>query len=136
MSPTAVSPALPFLIALALALFGWLAARRKAELFRRTPATTVHSLPGYHGWFVALCAGIPAVLFALVWQATSPARNRAARGVMGGMAGKIHACPRRGAASGRPSWAPRPARAAAVHPARYARPPPRTVGRRGPKGMP
>jgi len=73
MSPTAVSPALPFLIALALALFGWLAARRKAELFRRTPATTVHSLPGYHGWFVALCAGIPAVLFALMWQATSPA---------------------------------------------------------------
>src|SRR6185295_20352778 len=32
----------------------------------------MHSLPGQHAWFVALCAGIPAALFALVWIAVSP----------------------------------------------------------------
>lgn len=33
----------------------------------------MHSLPAHHAWFVALCAGLPAAVFALVWTAISPA---------------------------------------------------------------
>ena len=62
---------------LGLALFGWLAARARAETFRRAGAagktSRLHSLPGYHGWFVALAGAVPAMLFALVWSAASPA---------------------------------------------------------------
>jgi len=61
-------------LALGLALFGWLAARGRAERFRRANgAFRLHSLPIYHGWFVGLSAAVPAVIFALVWSAASPA---------------------------------------------------------------
>ncbi|MEO5598795.1 MAG: phosphate ABC transporter permease family protein, partial [Novosphingobium sp.] len=73
-----MTPAIPLLIALALALTGWLTARSRAWAFQRATTVTgakgrLHSLPSYHGWFVGLCAGIPAGLFAIVWAATSPA---------------------------------------------------------------
>ncbi len=73
--PTAV----PLLLAVALALTGWLAARARARAFAGTAVSSgetpvrLHSLPSYHGWFVALAAGLPAAVFALVWASVSPA---------------------------------------------------------------
>ncbi len=44
---------------------GWTAARR----FAPPPGTTQHSLPSYHGAFVAIWVGVPALALALVWAA-------------------------------------------------------------------
>lgn len=71
-----MSPAIPVLLALGLGLIGWLAARSRAWALRRTAragGTDLHSLPGYHGWYVALWAMVPAIVFALAWNALSPA---------------------------------------------------------------
>ncbi len=74
-----MSPAIPFLLALGLALLGWLAGRARANLFRRNGSANagrtpvLHSLPAYHAWFVALSALVPSALFAIVWNAASPA---------------------------------------------------------------
>ena len=67
-----MSPTIPFLLALGLGLIGWLAARSRAWAFKRASAEPIHSLPGYHGWYVALWTLVPALLFALVWAAISP----------------------------------------------------------------
>ena len=70
-----MSPAIPILLALALGLIGWLAARSRAWAFRKTARAAggeLHSLPGYHGWYVALWALIPAVAFAFAWSSLSP----------------------------------------------------------------
>ena len=72
-----MSPAIPIILALGLALIGWLAARSRAWAFRREATgrrgTQLHSLPGFHGWYVALWAAVPAVLFAVAWTGISPA---------------------------------------------------------------
>ncbi len=72
-----MSPAIPFLLAFGLGLIGWLAARSRAWALRGKPGSEskgkLHSLPGYHGWYVALWAAIPAILFAFAWNALSPA---------------------------------------------------------------
>ena len=80
-----MSPAIPILLALALGLVGWLAARSRAFAFKGQIAATtsvessggttmrLHSLPGYHGWYVALWTVVPALLFAIAWQSLSPA---------------------------------------------------------------
>ena len=70
-----MSPAIPVLLALGLGLIGWLAARSRAWAFRKTARAgggELHSLPNYHGWYVALWVVIPAILFAIVWSAVSP----------------------------------------------------------------
>ncbi len=67
-----MSPAIPILLALGLGLIGWLAARSRAWAFKRTQTERLHSLPSYHGWFVAICATLPALTFAIVWTATAP----------------------------------------------------------------
>jgi phosphate transport system permease protein len=71
-----MSPAIPLLLALGLGLIAWLAARSKAWMFKRAaPAGTrapLHSLPNYHGWYVALWTVVPAALFAIVWNGISP----------------------------------------------------------------
>lgn len=70
-----MSPAIPVLLALALGLAGWLAARARAWTMRsaaRADGSDLHSLPVYHAWYVALWAALPAVLFAAVWSAVSP----------------------------------------------------------------
>ena len=70
-----MSPALPLLLALALGLIAWLAARSRAWVFRKdalASGAALHSLPNYHGWYVALWAAVPAVLFALAWSSISP----------------------------------------------------------------
>jgi len=68
-----VSPAIPILLAAGLGLIGWLAARSRAWVFRRRHAGRLDSLPGYHGWYVALWVLVPAVLFSVTWSAWSPA---------------------------------------------------------------
>ncbi|HOA48222.1 MAG TPA: phosphate ABC transporter permease subunit PstC [Novosphingobium sp.] len=70
-----MSPAIPILLALALGLIGWLAARSRAWAFRKTARAAggeLHSLPGYHGWYVALWTLVPAIVFAVAWSSLSP----------------------------------------------------------------
>jgi phosphate transport system permease protein len=68
--------ALLFLV-LGLGLVGWIFGRARASGFVRNakggPRGTVNSLPYYHGWFVAISAVAPALLFMLIWQSISPA---------------------------------------------------------------
>ncbi|MFC4295285.1 phosphate ABC transporter permease subunit PstC [Novosphingobium tardum] len=69
-----MSPAVLILLALGLGLVGWLAARSRAWAFRqgeRRPGR-IHSLPAYHGWYVALWAAVPAAAFAIAWAIFSP----------------------------------------------------------------
>ncbi|MFM2301737.1 MAG: phosphate transporter permease subunit PstC [Pseudomonadota bacterium] len=71
-----MSPAIPILLALGLGLIGWLAARSRAWALRQTARASgdeLHSLPNYHGWYVALWAAVPAVIFAVAWTSLSPA---------------------------------------------------------------
>jgi len=68
-----VSPAIPIILASGLGLIGWLAARSRAWALSRDGTERLHSLPNYHGWYVALWTLIPAVVFALVWSSLSPA---------------------------------------------------------------
>ncbi len=66
-----MSPLALLLLMLGLGLIGWLAGRARAQAFRAGART--HSLPGYHGWFVALWALAPALIFFVVWQSVAPA---------------------------------------------------------------
>jgi phosphate transport system permease protein len=68
-----MSPVILILLAFGLGLAGWLAARSRAWAFQRAAgANRLHSLPGYHGWYVALWTVLPALLFAVLWTAVSP----------------------------------------------------------------
>jgi len=70
-----MTPAIPILLALALGLVAWLAARSRAWRIRqalRAAGSDLHSLPAYHGWYAALWTAVPATLFALVWAVLSP----------------------------------------------------------------
>jgi len=60
-----------FLIA-GLGLIGWLTGRARAAAFDRGGAKRLHSLPSQHGWYVAMCAVLPALLFLAVWGMVSP----------------------------------------------------------------
>ena len=69
-----MSPTLSILLILGLGVIAWFMGRAKAARF--TPAgrgsDRPHSLPGYHGWYVAMAAIIPALLLAAVWASVSP----------------------------------------------------------------
>jgi phosphate transport system permease protein len=67
-----MSPAIPIVLAFGLGLIGWLAARSRAWAFRRSGEARLHSLPSFHGWFVAICIVVPALAFAIVWNGVSP----------------------------------------------------------------
>ena len=64
--------ALLFLV-LGLGLIGWLTARVRATRFRSTTTARFSSLPGHHGWFVALWTMVPPIVFLVVWSLVSPA---------------------------------------------------------------
>ncbi len=65
--------ALLFMI-LGLGLIAWLSARARAtRMSRSLPARELHSLPGQHGWYVAIWAVIPALIFLVAWASLSPA---------------------------------------------------------------
>ena len=61
-----------FLVILGLGAVAWFAARAKAASFAPAGGRRPHSLPGYHGWYVALAAVLPALLFVAIWSAVSP----------------------------------------------------------------
>jgi phosphate transport system permease protein len=62
-----VTPLAIFIAILGLALLGWLSARARAMAFAVPGGPRLHSLPGYHGWYVAIWAAVPALLFLLLW---------------------------------------------------------------------
>jgi phosphate transport system permease protein len=57
---------------LGLGLVAWLAGRARAAGFPVKSSVRHHSLPAYHGWFVATGAVLPALLFATIWMAVTP----------------------------------------------------------------
>jgi phosphate transport system permease protein len=59
------------LLVLAFGFVGWLTARAKASAFAGPGRARPHSLPGYHAWYVALWAIIPALLFLAAWGSVS-----------------------------------------------------------------
>ena len=59
------------LLVLGLGLVAWLSARARAMAFVGKPGLRPHSLPNYHGWYVALWAVIPALLFLAIWSSFS-----------------------------------------------------------------
>ncbi len=56
------------LLIVLLGATAWLFARAKARSFALGDAGRPHSLPVYHGWYVALWAIIPAIVFLSVWS--------------------------------------------------------------------
>jgi phosphate transport system permease protein len=75
-----VSPLLLFALVLALGLTGWAAGRARAAAFApgARAVNRPHSVKSYHGWYVALWAAVPALLFLLLWQLVSPALTASA----------------------------------------------------------
>ncbi|MBC2777311.1 phosphate ABC transporter permease subunit PstC [Parasphingopyxis marina] len=62
-----------FFLILGLAAIGWITARMRAMRMRpAAPAPRPHSLPGYHGWYVALWLAIPALAFLVLWSILMP----------------------------------------------------------------
>ena len=68
-----MSVALLLLLALGLALAGWLAARARAYTFRRNQnGARLAALPSYHGWYVALWIALPVLAFIVLWSIIAP----------------------------------------------------------------
>lgn len=66
-----------FLLLAGLGAIAWVSARARALRLQSVARTSgrrdaVHSLPGYHGWYVALWTLIPAGIFLAVWANISP----------------------------------------------------------------
>ena len=69
-------PAIILLLA-GLGAIAWVSARARAMRLQTAARATgrrdaVHSLPGYHGWYVALWTLIPAGIFLAVWANVAP----------------------------------------------------------------
>lgn len=62
-----------FFLILGLGLVAWFVGRARAAALSSDQKHSLNSLPSYHGWFVALWAVIPALLFLAVWSAVTPA---------------------------------------------------------------
>ena len=69
---TLSGPAILFAI-LGFGLIAWLSGRARARMLAGQAGERAHSLPTYHGWYVALWAVVPALIFWAVWNAVSPA---------------------------------------------------------------
>ncbi len=68
-----MSPVILLLLALALGLAGWLAARARAWGFQRDAGRArLSARPTYHAWYVALWIVIPLVLFIALWSVIAP----------------------------------------------------------------
>ncbi len=57
-----------FALIAGLALVAWFVARVRAKTFLVAGQERPHSLPNYHGWYVALWTLIPAIVFAVAWS--------------------------------------------------------------------
>jgi phosphate transport system permease protein len=55
------------LLVLGLGFIAWLSAKARAAAFAGPGRERPHSLPGYHGWYVALWAVLPALVFIAFW---------------------------------------------------------------------
>lgn len=55
-----------------LAFAGFVLCRGRAMALVGGDAKRLHSLPGYYGWFGAIMAALPAVLFLAIWQIAQP----------------------------------------------------------------
>lgn len=60
------------LVVLGFGLVGWLAARAKAAKLAKPGSRQLHSLPRYHGAYVALWAILPALMALALWSSISP----------------------------------------------------------------
>jgi phosphate transport system permease protein len=68
-----MSPITLILIAIGLALAGWLAGRAKAWSFQRTdPVVRPAARPIYHAWYVALWIALPVLAFIGIWTLIAP----------------------------------------------------------------
>lgn len=68
-----MSPITLILIAIGLALAGWLAGRAKAWSFASgDPAARPASRPIYHAWYVALWIALPVIAFISLWSIVAP----------------------------------------------------------------
>ena len=70
-----MSPLLLFLLVAGVGAVGWLATRARTATFAAAGPSKVrlHSVPTYHGWYVALWAVLPALIFLVAWQVAEPA---------------------------------------------------------------
>ncbi|WP_114954508.1 phosphate ABC transporter permease subunit PstC [Sphingosinicella terrae] len=59
------------LLILGLGVVAWLAARARAAAFAAPDRPRPHSLPGQHGWYVALWTAVPALIFLAIWRQVS-----------------------------------------------------------------
>jgi phosphate transport system permease protein len=61
------------IILLALSVFGYFFGQRRATAYRSETLSRkgppLHSQPGYHGWFVVVWCGLPALILLIVWVA-------------------------------------------------------------------
>ncbi len=64
-------------LVLGLGLIAWITGRARASAFvhgnRHGHRSNLNSLPSYHGWYLALFAVVPALLFLAVWSSIVPA---------------------------------------------------------------
>ncbi len=68
-----MDPSTLLFVVVALALLGYYVGRQRAVgAALRAPARTVHSLPGYHGGYVALWCALPALALLVLWQVFEP----------------------------------------------------------------
>ncbi len=67
-----MTPTLLLLLVLGLGAIAWFAGRMKAANFDIPSKKALNSLPGYHGWYVALSLILPALIFFVIWQLVSP----------------------------------------------------------------
>lgn len=68
-----MSPITLLLIAIGLALAGWLAGRAKAWSFQKSdPTARPVARPIYHAWYVALWIGLPVAGFIMLWTLIAP----------------------------------------------------------------
>ena len=60
------------LLLLGMALIGWLVARARAARMKPASGRRLHSLPGQHGWYMAMWVAVPPLLFLAAWAIASP----------------------------------------------------------------
>ncbi len=59
-------------LVLGLGLIAWITGRARAAAFVHGDRSNLNSLPSYHGWYVALFAIVPPLLFLAVWSGIVP----------------------------------------------------------------
>ncbi|WP_156678849.1 phosphate ABC transporter permease subunit PstC [Sphingomonas profundi] len=67
-----MSGAVLLFLILGLGGVAWATARAKAARFAPVGGVRAHSRPNYHGWYVALWAIVPALIFFAVWNNVAP----------------------------------------------------------------